>query len=94
VLISPSNVFFIEDRFRNQIFLGGPVAQVTIPASLTAKREVRVDRGVRLRLTNRTFMLHGMLLFFAYASFSMVSAVKSFTHHSRDQENLTFEKRV
>src|SRR5713226_10108785 len=62
VPLAISNIFFIEDRFGNHVFLAGPVAQVTIPASL-AKREVRVDRGVRLRLANRTFVFHGMLLF-------------------------------
>src|SRR5260370_22217321 len=74
VLLAIGNIFFIEDWFRHHVFLAGPVAQVTIPASLAAKREVRVDRGVRLRLANRTFVFHGMLLFFVYSSFSLISA--------------------
>src|SRR6266478_7989656 len=76
VLLAISNIFFIEDRFRNHVFLAGPVAQVTIPASLATKREVRVNGGVRLRLANRTFVFHGMLLFFVYSSFLLISAPK------------------
>src|SRR5258708_37461638 len=70
------NIFFIEDRFRNHVFLAGPVAQVTVPAALATKRKVRVDRGLRLRLANRTFVFHGMLLFFVYSSFSVISAAR------------------
>src|SRR5260370_38585686 len=65
VPLAISNIFFIEDRFGNHVFLACPVAQVTIPASLAAKREVPVDRVARLRLANRTFAFHGMLLFCA-----------------------------
>src|SRR5229473_5487930 len=68
------DIFFIEDRFRNHVFLAGPVSQVTVPAAFATKGKVRVDCGVRLRLANRTLVFHGMLLFFAYSSFSVVSA--------------------
>jgi hypothetical protein len=57
------NLFFIEDRFGNYVFLGGPVAQVPIPAALAAKREVRVDRRVRLRFADWAFMLQGRFFF-------------------------------
>src|SRR5260370_29642849 len=67
-------MFFIEDWFGNHVFLAGPIAQVTVPASLATKRKVRVNRGVRLRLANRAFVFHGMLLFFVYSSFSLISA--------------------
>src|SRR5260370_5739015 len=70
------NIFFIEDRFRNHVFLAGPVSQVTVPAALATKSKVRVDRGLRLRLPNRTLVFHGMLLFFAYSLFSVISAAR------------------
>src|SRR5712692_7112249 len=53
-----SKVFFIEDWFGHHVFLTGPVAQVPFPAALAAKREVRVDRRVRLRFADGAFVLH------------------------------------
>src|SRR5260370_21640500 len=70
------NIFFIEARFRNHVFLAGPVSQVTVPAALATKRKVRVDRGLRLRLANRTPVFHGMLLFFPYSSYSVISVAR------------------
>src|SRR5260370_41135037 len=66
----------MEDGLRNEGLRGGPVAEVTVPAALATKRKVRVDRGLRLRLANRTFVFHGMLLFFVYSSFSVISAAR------------------
>src|SRR5260370_28867484 len=74
VPLAISNIFFIEDWFGNHVFLAGPIAQVTVPASLATKRKVRVNRGVRLRLANRAFLFHLILLFSVYSSLSLLSA--------------------
>ena len=58
-----TGLFFCEDRFGDHVFLRGPIAQVAVPAALAAKREVRVDRRVRLRFANGTFVLHGAFFF-------------------------------
>src|SRR5229473_1403591 len=80
------NLLFSEDRFGNHVFLAGPVTQVAIPATLAAKREVRVDRRVRLRLANGALVLHGAILFFSANSvFFVRSASKDFTQRSRRQ---------
>src|SRR5712692_3689130 len=51
-------VFFIKYGFGNYVFLTGPIAYVPIPAPLAAKREIRVDSGVRIRLADGAFVLH------------------------------------
>src|SRR5712692_5786238 len=72
-----SKVFFIEDWFGNHVFLAGPVAQVPFPAALAAEREVRVDRRVRLRFADGTFVLHRLILFFSVNSvLSLCSVLK------------------
>jgi hypothetical protein len=68
-----TGVFLIEDWFGHHIFLAGPVAQVPFPAALAAKREVRVDRRVSLRLANGAFVFHGA--FFSVNSASSAISV-------------------
>src|SRR6266446_7161954 len=79
-----TSVFFVEDWFGHHIFLAGPVAQVPFPAALAAKREVRVDRRVGLRLADGAFVLHRAIRFFSANSvFSVRSVLKDFTPRSQ-----------
>jgi hypothetical protein len=78
------NLLFSEDRFGNHIFLAGPVTQVAIPATLAAKREVRVDRRVRLRLADGALVFHGAILFFSSNFvFSVRSVLNDFTQRAQ-----------
>src|SRR5882672_1192689 len=69
-----TGVFFIEDWFGHHVFLAGPVAQVSPPAALAAKREVRVDRRVRLRFADGAFVLHRECFF---SVFSVASGLRN-----------------
>src|SRR5207249_2523085 len=80
VPLACSNVIFIENWFGDHVFLAGPVTQVPFPATLAAKREVRLDRRVSLRFANGAFVLHYVVLFFsANSEFSVISAQKDST---------------
>src|SRR5579864_6313876 len=52
-------VIFAENGLGNDIFFGGPVAQIAVAATLAAKREIRVRLGVGRSLANRTAVSHG-----------------------------------
>jgi hypothetical protein len=56
-------VIFAENGFGNDIFFGGPVAQVLHLAAFAAKRELGMDLGVGRFLTDRTAVLHGLVFF-------------------------------
>src|SRR6202165_4886781 len=78
VLLAFTSVFFSEYRFGHHVLLAGPVTQVPFPAALAAKREVRVDRGVSLRLANGTLVFHRAILFCSANSvFSVRSVLKN-----------------
>jgi hypothetical protein len=75
VPVAFSNLLFIEDWFGHDVFLAGPVTQVPLPAALAAKRKVRVDRRVGLRLADRAFVFHDALRFFSANSVFSVTSV-------------------
>src|SRR5882762_9351069 len=72
VLFAFTVVFFSEDWFGHNVFLAGPVAQVAFPAALAAKRKLRVDRRVRLRFANGTFVLHRKSFFSVFSAASVL----------------------
>src|SRR5260370_21208038 len=51
-------VIFAENGLGNDIFFGGPVAEVAQAAALAAKGEVGVHFCIGSRLANRATMLH------------------------------------
>jgi hypothetical protein len=52
-------VIFIEDGFRNNVFLRGPSAEIPESAAFAAEREVRVLFGVGGFFANGTNVFHG-----------------------------------
>src|ERR1700730_659312 len=51
-------VIFAENRLGNDIFFGGPVAEVAHAATLAAKRKIGVHLGIGWSLANRASKLH------------------------------------
>src|SRR6266852_3951065 len=51
-------VIFAENGLGNDIFFGGPVAEVAHAAALTAKGEIAVHLGIGWCLANRATVLH------------------------------------
>jgi len=55
---------FGEDGIGDDVFFGGPVAEVAVAAAFAAEREVAVDGGVRGRFADWAFVKHGADLCF------------------------------
>ena len=51
-------VVFGEDGFGDDVFFGGPIAEVAVAAAFAAEREVAVDGGVGGGFTNGAFVFH------------------------------------
>jgi hypothetical protein len=54
-------VVFVEDRFGDNVLFAGPISQVTLAASFTAKGEIGMDRGIGGGFTYRAFVFHVVL---------------------------------
>src|SRR5438105_21914 len=52
--------FLIEKGFRHHVFFRGPIPQVQQPATLAAKREFGIGRGVHRFAANGAVVLHRM----------------------------------
>src|SRR5579863_954345 len=48
----------IKHRFGYDVLLGGPVAEVAVPAAFAAKWKLRVSLRIGRRLANRAAMFH------------------------------------
>src|SRR5713226_33904 len=71
-------VIFAENGLGNDIFFGGPVAEVAQAAALTAKGEVGVRLGIGWSLANRATMLHfrALVVFLLPRQYSLAENAK------------------
>jgi hypothetical protein len=51
-------VVFIEDGFGDDVFFGGPVAEVAFAAAITAERKIFIHCGVGWRFAYWAFVFH------------------------------------
>jgi hypothetical protein len=58
LLVFIDQVIFVEDGLRDNVFLCGPVAQVFLTATVTAKREIFALFGIGGIFTNGAVMFH------------------------------------